>query len=779
MPNNRNDNNSASLRQVNRRLDNLDSQMKDLYNSTYSTRVDNKNDLSRISTGIGNNLDDLLSTVNGQNISDISTLLLRIQRKNSSNMTDVQKSLEQLTKDNTVMDSINMSNIQRFIQAQDYQYDLIIKYMPKLYQALEIMKDNVLSSDNFTKDFVTIIANKSDRDFLNIFNNRARKLKEKYKVQDLFEEMYMDASIYGEFFLYHVPYKKAFDRLLARKNATVRTESAIKSTDSKVLFEASHIDNFYSDTERADKNIRDYLDSYRESNSNVILQCDPYNIIPDYITEVQDAYDVYNKYESLTESFNNDEAFQEDYEGAPSSKSRATGYLKYDPNPVDPVQDGFFNLDSNKSSSRNRNTNVKKISGSVIHKIERDRIIPVYIGEFCLGYYYFNIVNHYIDQQVVMSGQFNSITNNYKVEDTELDRQNDMLVGRIAADISKNIDAKFINQNVDLKEEIYAILRYNDQFNPQYGSNVIQVTFIPAEDVHHFFFKQNRKTHRGISDLDKSIVPAMLYILLYLTDTITKVSRSQDHRIYYVKQNVETNVAHTMLNVINQLKKGNMGMRQLENLNTIFNVIGKYNDFVIPRSQSGESPIEFEVMPGQQSETPTELMDKMQDDAISSTDVPSEFVQSVNQVDFATRFTMSNSKFLRKVFRRQAICQEHFTQIFRKLYNFEYNENETSMEIRLPAPAFLTMTNSQQLLDNTAGFVKALADIVITDQEELKPIFIKNYIRNLLGSYIDFDVVDDMIEKAKQDQSVQNTKNTINDANLGLTGAGGDINGAL
>lgn len=195
-------------------------------------------------------------------------------------------------------------------------------------------------------------------------------------------------------------------------------------------------------------------------------------------------------------------------------------------------------------------------------------------------------------------------------------------------------------------------------------------------------------------------------------------------------------------------------------MNTIFNVIGKYNDFIVPVSQSGDSPIQFEVMQGQQTETPTELMDRMEEAAVNRTDVPYEFVQSVNQVDFATRFTMSNSKFLRKVFKRQMICQKHFTQIFRKIYNFEYNENETSMQIQLPAPAFLTMTNSNQLLNNTKDLANAIAEIELTNEDDLKPEFIRLMIRNYLGgSYLDFDVIDRMKIQAKENFNLETSKN--------------------
>jgi hypothetical protein len=126
--------------------------------------------------------------------------LIRLQRKADFGSDKLFHELEDLASDKQLMDNINVENIHKYIQAENYQYELILKYLPKLYQALEIMKDNVLSSDNFTKDFITIIGNKSNKDQLNIFNSKATKCMEKYKIQELFEEMYLDTAIYGEYF---------------------------------------------------------------------------------------------------------------------------------------------------------------------------------------------------------------------------------------------------------------------------------------------------------------------------------------------------------------------------------------------------------------------------------------------------------------------------------------------------------------------------------------------------------------------------------------------------
>ena len=736
---------TPSTRRINKRIENLNNYMDDLYSSVYSTRVDNKNDLNRIGDTIEGNLDDIISSVNGQNVSDISNLIIRLQRKSNASSEKTFKELEDIVSDRQVIDTISMENIFKYIQAENYQYDLILKYLPKLYQAIEIMKDCVLSSDNFTKDFINVIANKSNKEDINIFNSKASNIVDKYKLQDLFEEMYMETAIYGEYFLYLVPYKKAFERLLKRKEAPkLYRESVYESkmlSKESVIIEASELKGL---KETMSPEFSKYV---KEHNAKVTLNIDPYGMIPEAVEQFTEAAKLKAKYqsESICESYITEADGSSDNNGR-----RGVATLQYEPITQMPV-DGFINKDNN--------TKINEINGAVMFRIPRENIIPCYIGDFCIGYLYFNITNDFITNRVTTSGLYNSLTATSDFKEDIHAKETDALVSQIAASIGEQIDAKFINNNTDLKKEIYAILRYNSEFNPLTGNNTVTVSFLPAEDVQHFYFKMDKKTHRGISDLKKSVVPAMLAIMLKLTDTINKVSRSQDKRIYYVKQNVETNVARTMLNVISQLKKGNMGMRQLENMNSIFNVIGKYSDHVIPMSQSGETPIQFEVMQGQNTETPTELITNMEQDAVDGTDVPYEWVDSSNQVDFATRFTMSNSKFLRKVFKRQSICQDKFTIIFRKTYNYEYSENETQAEIRLPAPAFLTLTNSQQLLDNNKNFIQALSDIVLQDNEELKPEFMNIMIRDYLGSYVDFDNVDKVIEMAKQEVNRKATEN--------------------
>ena len=762
------DGNNRSSTKIDKQIKNISDSIDDLYQSNYSSRIDNKANMKNIVDGINDEINDIISKINGQEVSDISNLYVRLLSKEDSNLSNANKQLTDgieslFDNGQLIANALNFDSIRKSIQAENYQYDLICKYMTKLEDAIEIKKDNVLSSDNFTKDFINIVSSRTGDDYVSTFNDRAIILKEKYNIQELFEEMYYKTSKYGEYFLYEVPYKKAYKRLLDRKarmgNAGIKFESAkiVEASDLK----GKEFINTDSLTEEEQKNFAQFVrEAYgEESDFKVNLIFDDTGIAPQPIENVLEAANVLKSHKSLTESFY--EAY-ENKGGTVTEDADLDEELEVEEGSLQ-WNDGLVTDD--KFSNNNDSDKLKDIPGAVVTELPRENVIPVYMDTMPLGYVYLHVDNDWV-QEIVMNGNtYNSLTNNTKLLSDDFDRQNDVLIGQIAAMMSDKINAKFINANVDLKEEIYAVLRYNDHFSTTHGTNNVTVSFLPAEDVHHFYFKLNKKTHRGISDLEKALVPAMIYCMLYLNSAIGNIGRASDKRIYYVKQNVEQNVARTMLNVITQLKKGNMGMRQLTNMNTIFNVIGKFNDHVIPVSQSGDHPIEFEVMQGQNIETPTDLMDRMEDMAVSSTDVPVEFVQSVNNVDYATRFTMSNSKFLRKVFQRQRICQKHYTQIFRKIYNFEYEENDMSVKILLPAPAYLSMTNTQQLIDNVKNYVNAITDFTLATEEDdkVKQNFVNLAMRNLLGTYIDFTMIDDLVKEARLKTSEEKADPDITD----------------
>ena len=778
---------------VSHKLDLLDQRMDGLYKDIYISRPDNKQNLDSMIDGLDSAIDKLQGI--DSSVSSMSELLRRIDKNGESNTTKLMSSVQDLFNDQNLIGSLFANDtIHNYIAGQNYNYDLICKYLPRLQDALEIKRDNVLCSDNFSKSFVNPKSNKSSKDENLKFSNNTKRIEKEYDITEFLDQTYMNASKYGEDFIYIVPYRTAFSRLFNKqkyrmnKGARVGQISLFEGYETvsclEAGFEKTKDFGTFVDTIKPliiDESDSDITSKDMPKCGEVKLHFNMSGVIPTTINEVcvlESKKDVelftsvaemyFSKEfgEAITEATNEGPKKGNKMNSMFDTVKRSNRKLSKNTN----SSDGLFVTSLANGGDRNPEDLDHDFLGAVVERIKRENILPVYIGKRCLGYYYFEFAED--PNACGFCGGHHTtpmIGNGGKVSMDMTQNQQELAIRYIASRISQSIDTKFINANKDLKEEIYAMLNYNDKFDVS-RTNDIGVSFIPAEDIVHCYFKLDETTHRGISDLSRAVMPAMLYILLYLTDIIGKITRSTDKRVFYVKQNVETNVAKTMMNVVQQIKKGNFGVRQIESMNNILNIVGKYNDYIIPMGQSGDPPIQFEVMQGQDIQTPTEIMDKMEEAAVN-TIMPMEFVNSTMQQDFASRFTMSNTRFLKSIYTRQRKTENFFSKIYTKIYNYEFGENNSQIEINLPPPTYLVTTNTSQLFDNITQMAdKINEDELATEPEEVKAEFKKLYVREHLNTYIDFGLVDRLKEVARV--NVEQTKTPA-------ASDGADVNGLM
>ena len=763
-------------RAINKTIDRIDSRLDDIYKNTYASDPITRDQTDTIANDIFTNINNILSANSDiQGLPDITQLYTRIEQKNNSGITGTTKVVKDLMdilgNDELVNVIVADPEINRYIRAKDLQIDMVLKYMPKLAEALAIKQDNVLSADNFNKSFLNVTNKGLSEEDQQGFASRSDHLIRKYRLEEKFETIYENTAKYGEQFVYIVPYDKALKRLQQVKGTKRVADFPHATFESASIIENGHIvdreDDIssFSGLEESLKNFPNVKIEFNTSNTLTEV-VDSYNraIKASERLEGKSFYEMFMREMSqisddvLSETPESEKAIKqmsdtgkpiESDKISPANKRRLDKII-----PDDLEYDKLYNTANDGLVGFEKVINGDKINpipGAVFKLLKHENVIPIYIEDICLGYYYIEF-NYYVNEDIDRSKVLLSNTfENIHKEDIRDDH--DIVIRYIANKISQNIDDKFINANQDLKEEIYAVLKYNHRFNSCYENNTINVTFLPPQDLYHFYFKLDPDTHRGISDLDKSLIPGMFWVLLDLITTMGIVTRSQDHRVYWVKQNVEQNIAKTLMNVVNQLKKGNMGIRQMQSMNSILNIIGRYNDYVIPVGPSGDAPITFDTIQGQQIETPTDLMNKYEEQAINPTDVPLELVNSTNQVDYATRYVMQNSKFLRKILKRQGIVEDKFTTMFARVYNYEYGENEKAIAVKLPAPVFLSSVNGLALINNVREYVNAIANIQYMEgtefDEKEKAVFTNLLLRQQLGTYIDLDNIDELVEEAK------------------------------
>lgn len=729
------DNNTKSSGKViNNLVNNIRNNMDNLYKNTYFSQANNKKDLKNIKMDIDNSIDNIINAnVDNVGIPNISQLYTRMHMKDGKNENNDE--LENLFNDKSLTDSLMLNFTEnRHIKDFDDEIDMICKFMPTLEDALDAKKDNVLSADQFSKDFINVV-NRSNVDKTTTFNERIKQIKKKYNLIELFEDAYDNASRYGEQFIYNVDYNKALSRLLATKNNTMApyvTNEAANEVVEGLITESFDLGQICKDA--YGNHIKDEEMLFKHGETFKV-ELNVTGVLESFIIEQQKVTNIVNE---NTAKFNTTIKDDIAFEGLEKKKNKES-------------IDGLIDINA---TSKNSKVNVP---GRVIKKLKRENVIPIYIEDLCLGFYYVENDHNEMFTGSTMNDPMMSLKSGSMRTKSEVNK--DTMLQHMSSKLSSMIDSKFININQDLSREIYMILKYNDIFNGK-QTNQFRVTFIPPEDMEHIYFKKDPKTNRGISDLDKALLPAKLYTSLYTNGYLGVMTRGQDKRVYYVKQNIDTNISKVLLNTINQIKKGNMGLRELTSIKSMFNIIGRHNDHIIPIGASGDSPINFEVMQGQDIDIKQELLDIFEQMAINSTDVPYEYIQSRQTVDYAVRLTMSNGKFLRKTFKRQARCEILFGSIITKIYNSEYGENDT-LEVELPPPAFLNLLNTNTMIQNINDTVTHIVEMEMTGEqdESVQNIFIRKLKRHYLGGYLDLRNIESLKEESYMEASIEKQKN--------------------
>lgn len=721
--------------------------LANLYGRTYYTPPDGDSELTHLTDRINDSMGKIINDINySTGLSSISTLYAKaIDYQNDSKVVD---GFDNLFKDMANDGSVyNVFFNNRSLRLFDAEIDMICKYMPMLEDALGVLCDNVISSDHFSKDFIFISdENVSVENNKEIFYNNIKVLKDKYDLLIKFQDIIYNTSKYGERFYYIVPYERAIKKLLDNpENKFVTSHEAMSLTESGILKQTPALkesgDVFVNTINKKEQSL-DVEFTFNMSNS----------LSKEIVAHEAAA----NRLKHIKESALN-------FNEATTSTVSLVANDKLDASPFydDTTSNGLVLASDNRFNTKED----WGLNGCVFKELNRYKIIPVKIEDLILGYAYLENDSMYgLDDDFPVSDTTTPVNAMGINVATDLEATknsaviSDSIVKTVASKLSAAIDNKFIKLNKDLSKEIYTVLKHDLQAGRK---NKYNVTFLPPDDVVHCYYKLDPDTYRGISDLYKAMIPAKLFIGLYITNTIGAMTRAQDRRVYYVKQSgIDTNISKILLTTIDQLKRQNFNIRQLESMKNVLNILGRFNDFVIPTDNSGNAPVQFEVMQGQQIDPQTDLMEKLQSMAVNSTDVPFEIVQARQSMDYAIQASMSNSRFLKKIYNRQTIANRFLSSIMTKLYRGEFNNPTAVIKVNLPTPMFLNLTNTNQIIQNANDVAQAAMEAFSDDLDDnAKQIFFNNLKGKMLESYIDME----MIMRVKEATKIEYAANQQDD----------------
>ena len=707
----------------------IQTQINSLYTNTYMSPKQLNNDSENIKNSINDTLEKILKNNEDEIGNNTYALFQRLKDTKSKGETGLlDENIADLFDNTELKDALVPSLVEnKLLKQYDEDIDTLCKFMPLMKDALDVLSNHVLCGDRFTKKYMTV-TNKitTNEDEISLFNSKMDSIMKRYNVEDTFKKYYNRASKYGEEYIYITTYKETFAKLLNKK-------AKIAPVHEEYV------------------GIKDYVNSLNESvnisdedlnSENNMIKVNLYNgIIPTAIKEEQQINSIH---EASKLKFDN--IIQDD--------------LQFDGPDVDDIS----SAKKFKSTSADGliDTSVKeddiKINGAIVRRLPRENVIPVYIGDLCMGYYYIECIGTTVDEVFNNNvgtkntlGFFNK-TGKSIFDTIKTSNQNDA-ISVLSSRISSIIDTKFINNNQDLKKEIYMILQHNDIFNK---SNIeINVSFIQPNQMVAMMFNEDDETHRGLSDLDEGALMGKLCASIRATSTIGILTRSFDKRIYYVKQQIDSNISQVLLNTINQLKKSNYGTREIANLKNTLNMTGRYNDLLVPVGASGDYPIQFEVLPGQEIDPKEEFCSNLEQQAVN-TIAPYEYVQAESQVDFATRLTMTNIKFFNKILDRQQVVEKFASQMLQKIWDAENPTEKAIIDVKLNTPLYLSIVNNSEMYSYiTQHATNIVENDIIEDDDVLRRIYKKNIIRNLAGAQLDRDMLDRVLKESKMERNAK------------------------
>ncbi|MDD3172126.1 MAG: hypothetical protein PHF63_00405 [Herbinix sp.] len=686
---------------------------------------------------------DSLEQYGGQDISKFFNELFRDTRVpvigGSTNILDLDES--------AMKTFINNNYKSKYLLYQDLKN--ISEKLFELDEAILTTRDSIVTSDDMDSAISRTLSfeNHNDED-VGTYISEIEKLEKKYNLMSKIKNHIVTKTlIYGKYYAYTIPYTKMIEDYVNRISRDTNGRVFDITRESAGVKEALSSDYFKSGRGNK-KEFEAVLGNVKISNSPIPLPC------------VLENLDVDMFMETIIESnFDNDSEEFKALRDKSIKNSDKSFKAKKQPKQPENFYAELIGIDSD---FKLKNKGIEEL---YIELVEPLKIVPLKIMNKIIGYYYiyskdFNISNLATNSRtsVLTSTIYN------RVGDSE------DIVTKLSDVIVKNLNKPFIENNEGFKDIIASALRYYDIKNRQ-----VTIQFIPPEYITEFKVNLDEEDE-GTSVLLKSLFYAKLYLSILIFKIIAILTRSNDTRVYYVKQSpAEKDVTNKVNETIRSTKEKQVNFLDIMNSNSMLSKVGAMRDMYIPTGASGDKSLDIDIISGQDIQLNTDLMEMLRTNMISATGVPSVIMNYVNEADYAKTLVMANTKFLGRVISLQLDFNPSITEFYKKIIRFSnilQNNNETknslieSFEYTLTKPKSLNNNNLGDLINNTESVITFITKIAMGDNAEPGPMDNKIRdiaLRELAKVYLPMLPWDDTMEIIKK-ATIEATKKEIEKA---------------
>ncbi len=569
--------------------------IRNISTNVNSTSEDHKEEIKKINSEIDTVINSVLDDTKSITSDEMSVFLVKL-------FNDAERGKEIHTMEEIFED--DSSGLFQFFQ-QRYQnknllyedLEMISSQLFELSEAILTTRDAVITSENISESisrtlkFTNTVSDDSSETFIKGIKKLESDLKLDTKLKNL---IIPNTLTYGEYYVYICPYAELFKQQYLKKIKDPRNNYSLKETSFCDALVEEFVNYDVIQDHKNKKNMKDIKALIENYTEGIEIYNDCYSIPLVEGVDMTDFMDA-SKFNKLKKPYMDAMKIPKSVDGTVDTSTEKK------------VENMF-----------------KDIQGCYIKYIDPRHMIPVKILDTTIGYYYIHDVEFDVSKAPFSSTI--RVTNNMADQTTE--DVETMFLSRVTDKIIKSFDKPFLEKNIKFKDMILSCLQYNDMYKRQ-----IKFQFIPKDYVVEF--KVNEDTEgEGHSILMKSLFYAKLYLSLLVFKMISIITRSNDTKVYYVKNSgMEQNVTNKVQEVARAVKGRQINFMDLLNYNSIISKIGQYKELFIPVGRSGDRGIEFDVIGGQDVQLNTELMEMLRTNMINGTGVPSVIMNYINEAD--------------------------------------------------------------------------------------------------------------------------------------------------
>ena len=415
----------------------------------------------------------------------------------------------------------------------------------------------------------------------------------------------------------------------------------------------------------------------------------------------------------------------------------------------------------------------ENVKGVYLKILPATKLIPIRVDRNIIGYYYISDMTRPEEAGQRKNSGLTGYTLRSPSVGYDTFSPDRMFCEKLASKIINNFNLKFMRDNIALHEQIVAILEAH-----KFNDSMLRFIFIPAEHVIQCTINKDG-IGKGHSMLEPGLVTARMYMFLKLYSILYQINNSTV-RVYNINMSgLDKNYQDIINEAMRKFAARRVTVNDIFNYRSSITKVSGYSELMMPMGAGDKPPVTFDNIPAAEAPINNDLLEKLKNESINSTPVPSLMVQTggESQIEFAKETELANTRFNTMISSYKIDLNRDITRLYRKILRWETDIDPAilkNLKYILRMPAAKTLGVTVEMVNNFNSLLEVLVDTFlradeVKDKDGNPTEMVRQFKKLVLHEYIpqiDIDHFDDLVDQARDATNTLNLAETNKAENI-------------